>query len=89
MVSKSSLFSVETDIKYSGYVEIENKRANKVLSLEKTLIPKNFNYLDLKNMSSESREKLTLVKPETVAQAMRIGGVSSSDITELCFVLSK
>ena len=40
-------------------------------------------------MSSESREKLTLVKPETVAQAMRIGGVSSSDITELCFILSK
>ena len=89
IVSKSSLFSVETDIKYSGYVDIEKKRANKVLSLEKTVIPKNFNYLDLKNMSSESREKLTLVKPETVAQAMRIGGVSSSDITELCFVLSK
>ena len=88
-ISKNSLFSVETDIKYSGYVEIEKKRASKVLSLEKTTIPKDFNYLGLKNMSSESREKLALVKPETVAQAMRIGGVSSSDITELCFILSK
>ena len=89
IISKNSLFSVETDIKYSGYVEIEKKRASKVLSLEKTTIPKDFNYLGLKNMSSESREKLALVKPETVAQAMRIGGVSSSDITELCFILSK
>jgi len=89
LLERSSLFSLETDIKYSGYVKIERKRAEKVASLEKTKIPKNFKYSSLQNMSSESREKLSLIRPETVAQAMRIGGVSSSDISELCLFLAK
>ena len=88
-LSRAALFTLETDIKYSGYVEIEKKRAKKISSLEKSKIPKDFEYSHLKNMSSESREKLSLVRPETVGQAMRIGGVSSSDISELCYFLAK
>ena len=84
-----ALFSLEADIKYSGYVNIEKKRAKKILSLEKRRIPSGFDFSLLKNISNESKEKLTLIRPETVGQAMRIGGVSSSDISSLCMFLSR
>ena len=84
-----ALFSLEADIKYSGYVDIEKRRAKKIASLEKRKIPLDFDFSLLKNISNESREKLALMRPETVGQAMRIGGVSSSDISSLCVFLSK
>ncbi len=88
-IESSALFALETDIKYAGYINIEKKRAQKISSLEDFLIPEKINYSLLKNMSKESREKLSLIRPETIGQAMRIGGVSSSDISELCVFLTK
>ena len=83
-----SLYSLETKIKYEGYIAIEKKRAEKVASLEKSLIPPSFDYSKIANLSSEAVEKLALVRPETVAQAGRIDGVSRSDISSLCLFLS-
>ena len=57
--------------------------------LEKRKIPLDFDFSLLKNISNESKEKLALMRPETIGQAMRIGGVSSSDISSLCMFLSK
>ena len=89
-VESFALFAQETKIKYEGYVEIEKKRAKKVQDLEHQLIPKSIIYSSVPNLSSEAIEKLSLVLPETVGQAGRIDGVSSSDISSLCvFLVSK
>ena len=81
------LFNVETAIKYEGYVNIEKKRIAKLAGLENTIIPANFNYRSLKNLSSESKEKLDLIQPETLGQASRIAGVRSADMMLLAFSL--
>ena len=74
-------------IKYEGYVNIEKKRISRLAGLENTTIPKNFNYKALENLSSESKEKLALIQPETLGQASRIAGVRSADMMLLAFSL--
>ena len=87
-IHQFALFAEETKIKYKGYIDIERKRVEKVASLESGLIPKDFSYNKISNLSSEAKEKLSLVRPETVAQAGRIDGVSQADISSLCLFLS-
>tara|TARA_B100001029_G_scaffold154734_1_gene139137 strand:- start:995 stop:1420 length:426 start_codon:yes stop_codon:yes gene_type:complete len=87
-IDSFALFAEETKIKYSGYIEIEKKRIKKNKDLEDFVISENFNYKKVLNLSSEAREKLALVRPETVGQAMRIDGVSRSDISSLCLFLA-
>ena len=82
-----SIFTAETDIKYEGYVKIENARVNKLLKMEAVKIPTLFDYSSLTNLSSESKEKLCRVKPETLGQASRIAGVRPSDIGVLAIGL--
>ena len=86
-IESFSLYSLETKIKYDGYIKIEKKRAEKVASFENSHIPPSFNYSKIANLSSEALEKLDLVQPETIAQASRIDGVSRSDISSLCLFL--
>ena len=88
-MSKESLFIAETDIKYSGYVKIEQKRVRKIKSMESQVIPNNFNYDNIPSLSNESRQKLSSVRPETVGQASRIDGVRSSDVSLLCIMLKQ
>ena len=57
--------------------------------MENKKIPININYQNLTNLSNESKEKLSLVRPETLAQASRIDGVRSSDIAVLMIYLNK
>ena len=82
-----SIFTAETDIKYEGYVKIENARVNKLKKMETVKIPNLFDYSSLTNLSSESKEKLCRVKPETLGQASRIAGVRPSDIGVLAIFL--
>ena len=82
-----SIFTAETDIKYEGYVKIENARVNKLMKMETVKIPNLFDYSSLTNLSSESKEKLCRVKPETLGQASRIAGVRPSDIGVLAIFL--
>ena len=88
-ISDQALFTAETDIKYQGYVEIEKKRVNKIKSMENQKIPENFDYESIVSLSNESRQKLMSVQPETVAQASRIDGVRSSDISLLCIKIKQ
>ncbi len=85
--SCDSLFTAETDIKYHGYVEQETKRAEKLKAVENTLIPKEFDYSIVNNLSNESREKLIKVRPETLGQASRIAGITQTDIAVLSIML--
>ena len=87
-LDRFALFAQETKIKYEGYINIEKKRAEKVASFEKSFIPLGFDYNKISNLSSEAKEKLSLILPETIAQARRIDGVSRSDISSLCLFLS-
>ena len=82
------IFSVETAIKYEGYEKRELERIEKIKKLDGLLIPKQINYNDISNLSSESKEKLSTVMPETLGQASRISGVRPSDVAVLSIYLT-
>ena len=73
----------EIQVKYSGYIEKEKTHADKVNRLEDVRIPDNYDFEKIKAISIEARQKLTKIRPTTIAQASRISGVSPSDISVL------
>lgn len=77
------LTSAEILLKYSGYIDRESKMASKIKHLESINIPLSFDYSKVTSLSYESRQKLILHRPSTIAQASRIPGVSPSDISVL------
>lgn len=81
--SPECIFMCETDIKYEGYIKRELFRLQKINSLESKPIPQTINYKIVKNITNEAKEKLFLIKPETLGQASRIGGVTPADIAAL------
>ena len=81
--SKDCLEQAEIKIKYDGYIVREKEMANKLNRLEEVKIKADFDYSKLSSISSEAREKLNKIKPETIGQASRISGVSPSDISVL------
>ncbi len=85
--SSDAVFTAETDIKYEGYVNIENARVGKLKKLDGIKIPSTFDYYKLTSLSSESREKLSIIKPETLGQASRLAGVRPADIGVLAIYL--
>ena len=80
---------VEIFIKYESYIDREQKLAQKIEGLENYKIKSDFDYDRVKALSSEAREKLKKIKPETIGQASRISGVSPSDISVLTIYLGK
>lgn len=79
----------EIVIKYETYIDREQKLAEKIGALETYRIKTDFDYDRVKALSSEAREKLKRIKPETIGQASRISGVSPSDISVLTIYLGK
>jgi len=73
-------FEVETSHKYAGYIKNEALRIKNVRRLETKKIPRNFNYKELTSLSSESKERLALVRPETLGQCSRISGIRPTDL---------
>jgi tRNA uridine 5-carboxymethylaminomethyl modification enzyme len=84
-----ALFTAETDIKYQGYVDIENRRISQFNKIENIKIPGEINYKQLASMSAESIVKLEKVRPETLGQASRIAGVRASDISILSIAIKQ
>jgi len=84
-----SLFTAETDIKYQGYVNIENRRIEQFNRVENIKIPPHLNYSGLASLSAESIIKLNLVRPETLGQATRIAGVRASDVSIISIALKQ
>ena len=80
---------VEIAIKYEGYIAKANREANKMLDLENIKIPEDFDYTKIHNLASEALDKLTTIKPTTIAQASRISGVNPADISILMVHLKK
>jgi len=80
---------VEIQVKYEGYIKKANREAEKMLDLEKVKIPEDINYDNIHNLASEARQKLSSVRPTTIAQASRISGVNPADISILMVYLKK
>ena len=77
------LASVETSVKYRGYVQREQSAADRMARLEALKIPQDFDYMKVTSLSMEGRMKLLRYRPQTIAQASRISGVSPADISVL------
>lgn len=86
---KDVLEQAEFFVKYEGYINKEYQEANKLLKLEEKEIPADIDYDKIKNLASEARQKLKLVRPLTLAQASRISGVNPVDISVLAVYLKK
>lgn len=80
---------VSINLKYEGYINKAIKEAEKILKQEKKKIPADIDYDKIKNIASEAKQKLKEVRPETLAQALRISGVNPSDISILSIYLKK
>lgn len=77
------LSAAETSVKYRGYVQREQIAADRIARLEELKIPQDFDYMKVTSLSMEGRMKLMRYKPQTIAQASRISGVSPADISVL------
>ena len=87
--SSEAIEQAEIEIKYGGYLNKEKKTANKLARLENIKIPLDFEYEKLHSMSTEGKEKLKAIQPNTIGQAARISGVSPSDINVLLIYLGR
>ena len=76
-------------MKYKGYIERERMVAEKMHRLEDIKIRGRFNYTAMQQLSTEARQKLKKIDPETLAQASRIPGVSPSDINVMLILLGR
>jgi tRNA uridine 5-carboxymethylaminomethyl modification enzyme len=81
--------AAEIRMKYKGYIERERLVADKMHRLENIRIKGRFNYEELQGLSTECRQKLQKIQPETLAQASRIPGVSPSDINVLLVLMGR
>lgn len=81
--------AAEIKIKYSGYIEREQMIADKISRLENIKIKDRFDYMSIQQISTEARQKLARINPETIAQAARIPGISPSDINILLVLMGR
>ena len=88
-IKEDVIEQVGIDLKYSGYINKEKNIADKLLRLENVKIPIDFDYTNIKSISTEARQKLIKIKPVTISQASRISGVSPSDISVLLVYLGR
>ena len=87
--SKEVQEQVEILVKYDSYIDREQKLAEKIESLEHYKIRPDFDYDRVKTLSSEAREKLKKIRPETIGQVSRISGVSPADVSVLTIYMGK
>ena len=80
---------VEIQVKYEGYIKLQEQQVEKFKKLETKMIPEDIDYNELKGLRIEARQKLNKIKPNSVGQASRISGVSPADITVLLIYLEQ
>lgn len=80
-------FQIELNLKYAGYIERQSHETAKLETIDRFLIPKGFNFLEVMGLSNEAREKLHRFQPLNLGQASRISGVSPADISVLMVAL--
>ena len=80
---------VEIEVKYKGYIKLQEQQVEKFKKLEKKLLPQDIDYVTIKGLRLEARQKLNKIKPNSVGQASRISGVSPADISVLLIYLEQ
>ena len=80
---------VEIKAKYEGYIKLQMSQVEKLKKLENKLLPEDLDYLNLKGISLEARQKLDKFKPHSIGQASRISGISPADISVLLIYLEQ
>ena len=88
-ISDAILFTVELDAKYDGYLQKALDQIEKAKRLEEKTIPEDIDYLAIKGLRLEARQKLDKIRPRNLGQAGRISGVSPADVAVLMVVLKK
>ena len=88
-LTKQEKEEVEIQIKYEGYIKMQEAQVEKFKKLESKLLPENIDYEELKGISLEGRQKLNKFKPRSIGQASRISGVSPADISVLLVYLQQ
>lgn len=88
-IPKDVYEQIEVIVKYDGYIKRQEEQVEQSDKLEKFKIPDNIDYFAIDHISSETKEKLDKIKPKTLAQASRIGGIKPADISILMVLLDK
>ncbi len=88
-LTKQEAEEVEIQVKYEGYIKLEEAQVEKFKKLEDKKLSKDINYEDIKGLRIEARQKLNKIKPESVGQASRISGVSPADVSVLLIYLEQ
>jgi tRNA uridine 5-carboxymethylaminomethyl modification enzyme len=86
-INQSEKEGAEIDIKYSGYIQRQQNQIEQISRHANKKLPDNINYMSIETLSMEAREKLTKVRPLTLGQAARTGGVNPADINALLVYL--
>ena len=88
-IDKQILDTVELDAKYEGYLQKGLEQIERAKKVEEKLLPNDINYLEIKGLRLEARQKLDKIRPLSLGQASRISGVSPADITVLMVYLKQ
>lgn len=80
---------IETNVKYKGYIDLEEKDVEKMQAMESLILPQDLDYSKVEGISLEAREKLNKIKPKTIGEASRITNVHPADIDRLLFLIRK
>ena len=88
-LSKAEAQEVEIQVKYEGYIKMQEEQVKKFKKLEDKKLSEDINYDDIKGLRIEARQKLNKVKPLSIGQASRISGVSPADVSVLLIYLEQ
>ena len=88
-IAEEIVESTEINIKYKGYIERERLAADKLQRLNSIHLPENFDYHNVQSLSTEARQKLSRIKPNTIGEASRIPGVSPNDVSVLLVLMGR
>lgn len=88
-LSKAEAQEVEIQVKYEGYIKMQEEQVKKFKKLEDKKLSENINYDEIKGLRIEARQKLNKVKPLSIGQASRISGVSPADVSVLLIYLER
>ena len=88
-IAEEIVESTEINIKYKGYIERERLAADKLQRLNNIHLPENFDYHNVQSLSTEARQKLSRIKPNTIGEASRIPGVSPNDVSVLLVLMGR
>ena len=89
ILTKQEIEEVEIQIKYEGYIKLQDSQVEKFKKLESKKLSENIEYSKLNGLSLEARQKLDKIKPLSIGQASRISGVSPADVSVLLIYLEQ